>query len=144
VELVSAGLGYHVHDRVQSVAVLRIELIAIDLELLDSVLAHVDDRNTPHAVVKRRAVDDRGVTARLVRHAAELSHGEARGCHVEVHHWPRTRHGLGNHQKIPVQDRQLREFLMVDHGGRLRLSYLNLPDVPGFDSHIGSNSGQAE
>src|SRR5262245_760292 len=70
-ELIRAGAGGDRHHRVQCMSVLRVELTAIDLELLHGVLPDVDRRAAPLCVIDVAAVDDGRVAAALIGGAAK-------------------------------------------------------------------------
>ena len=109
---VATRLRHHVDDGVQGRAVLRVELVAEDLELLHRVLRHVDDRAAPGRIVDGAAVDDGGVPVALIGESAELGHREPA---VDAGQRRRPWQQLGQHQEVAVEHRQGRELFADDH-----------------------------
>ncbi len=137
---VAARLGDHVDDGVQRRAVLGVELVAEDLELLDGILGHVDDRAAPRRVVDGAAVEDRRVAVALVGEPAELGHREPA---VHAGEGRRAGQELGQHQEVAVEHRQHGQLLADDHRLRLCLGHLDQRALAADDDALGQR-GDAE
>ena len=118
-EVIRARLGQGRDHRGKGSAVLRIKLVAVNLELLHRVLRDVDRGIAPDGVVDVASVNQRGVGVALVSRSAELHRRELLVVRCSAGH--DRREG----QEVPVQHRKILHLLVRDHRGRLGLGQLD-------------------
>src|SRR5687767_9536913 len=82
-KLFTARPGDYRHDRVQRIAVLGVELVAKDSELLHAFLRDIDRRASPLRVVNVAAVQHRRKTTALVGRTTELGRCKSAYCRVK-------------------------------------------------------------
>jgi hypothetical protein len=114
IELIRARFGDHVEHGLERLAMLRVEAVRDDLELLDAVLHEALHRCSPHVIVDVTSVDDRRVVVAGVG-AADLQRlGPGNRCVA-----PGAGDESRQREKVARQERQLLDLLFFDGGGHV-------------------------
>src|SRR5687767_14420298 len=82
-ELIAARPRDHRYDCIERIAILRVELVSEDSELLHAFLRDIDRWTAPLRVIDLAAVDHRCKAAALIGGTTELGDREPAGCGVE-------------------------------------------------------------